>query len=140
MNLPCENCVYTCILVGCKTNILFIYSKLDRVIPFLRGFGSHGGSGFVLASVPGIGGQRMKRILSGIEQRRRSALLLSGFPPLPPFAARTHFPLSIYADIAGNLRGEVETSSRLEEALHMSSLDHSFSSRQWPVKSNELLV
>ena len=60
--------------------------------------------------------------------------------PLPPFAARMHFPLSIYADIAGNLRGEVETSSRLEEALHMSSLDHSFSSRQWPVKSNELLV
>ena len=46
---------------------LLIYSKLDRVIPFLRGFGSPGGSGFVLASVPGIGGQRMKRILSGIE-------------------------------------------------------------------------
>ena len=46
---------------------LLIYSKLDRVIPFLRGFGSPGGSGFVLASVPGIGGQRMKRIVGGIE-------------------------------------------------------------------------
>ena len=64
----------------------------------------------------------MKRILSGIERRRRSALLLSGFPPLPPFAARMHFPLSIYADIAGNLRGEVEASSRLEETLHTSSV------------------
>ena len=41
---------------------LLIYSKLNRVIPFLRGLGPHGGSGFVLASVPGIGGQRMKRI------------------------------------------------------------------------------
>ena len=40
----------------------------------------------------------------------------------PSFAAQMHFPLSIYADIAGNLRGEVEASSRLEEALHTSSV------------------
>ena len=29
-------------------------------------------------------------------------------PPPPPFAARMHFPLSIYADIAGNLWGVVD--------------------------------
>ena len=114
---------------------LLIYSKLDRVIPFLRGFGSPWRDWIRLGICPWNWWSADET-----HRRRCSALLLPGCPPLPPFAARTHFPLSIYADIAGNLRGEVETSSRLEEALHMSSLDHSFSSRQWPVKSNELLV
>ena len=60
-------------------------------------------------------------------RRRNWATATVGIAPLrfsssPPFAARMHFPLSIYADIAGNLRGEVEASSRLEEALHTSSV------------------
>ena len=113
---------------------LLIYSKLDRVIPFLRGFGSPWREWIRLGICPwnwwsadethrrrNWGLRRLSPAqrsaaefrgeqlhgLTRFQRRRWSALLLSGFPPLPPFAARTHFPLSIYADIAGNLRGEV---------------------------------
>ena len=93
LNLPCENCVYTCILVGCKTDLLFICSKLDRVIPFLRGFGSPWREWICLGICPWNWWSADET-----HRRRNWATATVGIAPLrfsssPPFRSSNAFPV-----------------------------------------------